>query len=156
MFKRFVLCLLVPFLFSSCGESVYLDMSGVHCELDKITASYQKDENITLSYYGSFGDSSDTGSVGMYFCVYKIIEGERESLQKITFESDKVSAYHGYDGEYYVDIKKNEKLTEFYDSIILSISKAGNYELLIGIDGYSEKHPYGGLKDFTFPIRITE
>lgn len=96
MFKRFILFLLVSILFISCPE-FYLDMSGVHCELDKET--YQKNENITLSYDGSFKDSSDIGSVGMYFCVHK--EGERWSLQELTFpEPDSQRFVSEYESSY--------------------------------------------------------
>lgn len=156
MFKRFILCLLVSIIFISCPNS-FIDIIDVHCELDKET--YQKNEPITLSYYGSFKDSSDIGSVGMYFCVHK--EGERWSLQELTFpESDKhspVSTYLGRECEYHVKIKDNEKLTEFNDSIILSIQEAGNYELLIVIEGHSKRTLYdGNTQAFTFPITITE
>lgn len=157
MFKRFVLCLLVPFLFSSC-EDPYLDMN-VYCELDKLTATYEKDEPITVSYYGSFGDSSDIGSLRILFYVYKITEGKSEKYQKLNFpESDSLYFvyYNDNDGSYYVDIKEDEKMTDFDDSTVLIISEAGNYELSIAITGSSEKHPHTSLEDFTFPIKITE
>lgn len=142
--------LLIPFL--GC-KSVYLDMSNVHCNLDKST--FQKNENITIYYDGSFEDSSDIGSLRIDFHVYKMNGKERGDIQILNYpDSDIPSSYD--EGLYYVIIKNNEEMTSFKNSITFFISDAGKYELVIHIDGATRKHYYPSGQTFTFPITVTE
>lgn len=98
MFKRFILCLLVSIIFISCPNS-FIDIIDVHCELDKET--YQKNEPITLSYYGSFEGSSDIGSLRIDFHVYKIEGQLRKDLQELTFpEPDSQRFVSEYESSY--------------------------------------------------------
>ena len=59
-------------------------------------------------------------------------------------------------GSYYVVIKEDEAMTDIDGTIVFSIDKPGEYELVIDIEGSTYKHPYGGLARFAFPITITE
>lgn len=155
MFKiRYVLCLLVPLLFISC-EKESLDTDDFHCKLDKEHWQYQKGENITLFYDGRFDDIPDIGSFKIDFHVYNTVDGSPVDIQKLTFpDSSPVSSY--YDGEYYVIVKENEKLTDFKDKIVFSISEHGNYSMRIYMRGSTKNHAYYCNRVFGFPITVTE
>ena len=154
---KFIFLSLISFFFLSC-ESVYLDLNNVHCNLDK--ATYVQEENIILNYYGSFEDSNDIGNLRIDFVIFKLINGERddENLADIEFPEtgnpENISSFSK--GSYYVYIKKNEKMTDFNNSVIFSIKESGEYELVVGIRGSTSKHPYDNVQVFTFPITITE
>ncbi len=148
---KYILFLLIAFLFSSCGE-IFLDLSDVHCELDKST--YAVNEPITLSYYGSFEDSSAIGSLMFYFYV----SGE-EGIQILTFYDDYQPGLTTDvdDGSYYTVIKECEKMTSFEDKIIFSISEVGTYKMVVHFTGStSEPNHLSGCYTFTLPITITE
>ena len=149
---KYIFLLLISLLFLSC-ESVYLDMSNVHCKIDKST--YQKDENITISYDGSFKDSSDIGSLTIDFHVYRMNGEERGEIQNLNFPNSYTPLIYD-EGLYYEIIKENESMTSFIDTIIFSIPDVGKYELLIRINGVTKKHYYSSIEIFTFPITITE
>ena len=149
---RYIFFLLVSFLFFSC-ESVYLDMSNVHCKLDK--ATYKKDEIITISYDGSFKDSSETGSLTIDISAYKMIDEEKGEVQILNFPDSDIPSYC-YDKDYYFKIKENDEMTSFIGSIQFSISEVGKYDLVVCFYGQTPKHYYGGDQTFTFPITITE
>lgn len=152
---KYILIMIVSFFFLSC-ESVYLDMNDVHCRLDKST--YKKDEPITISYDGSFKDSSETGLLRLYFNAYKIIDEKREGLQILSFSpSDTPYFSSGYDnGMYYFIIKENEKMTDYNGAVHFFIPEEGRYDLVVWMYGHTPKHYYGGTQYFTFPITITE
>lgn len=149
--------LLILIFFSSC-ESVYLDMTNVHCELDK--TEYQENEPISISFSGYFEDSKDQGNLRIDFIVYRLIDGKRDekNISPINLSDYKnpenISTFD--DGFYYLYIKNDDAMTEFNDSIIFSISDIGEYELLVNINGSTDKYPYGGSKFFNFPITITQ
>lgn len=159
LFKRFILFLLVSILFISCPDP-YFDMSSVHCELDKET--YKKDEYIKLTCYGDFDEHDEVKAVYIHLHIYKEIN---DIYKHVSADDFTIKSYGNFVEDtnrpnvigylvYY--IKKDEKLTEFNDSIILSISKGGNYRLEIRMEGESDKYQYGGTKFFTFPITITD
>ena len=154
---KFIFLSLISLFFLSC-ESVYLDLNNVHCNLNK--ATYVKEENIILNYYGSFEDSNDIGNLRIDFLVFKLINGERdeENLADIKFSAtgnpENILSFSK--GSYYVYIKENDKMTSFNNSIIFSIKESGEYELVVGIRGCTKKHPYEDVQIFTLPITITE
>ena len=150
----FIFTYLITFLLWGCKD-VYLDMNNVHCKLDKDT--YEKNENITLTYYGYFEDNNDIGDLRIEFTVYKLINGEKEfeNFIEVDFENpENISSFS--EGLYYVTIKENEEMNSFQDSIVFSIHEPGDYELSVEISGSTYNHPYGGIQDFSFPITITE
>ncbi len=84
MLKR-LMAVLIPFLFLSC-ESPFVDMSAVSCTLDKET--YKKGEDIFLRCRGSFEpkDEQYEGYVRLTFWVFKLIDGEIDSENYISYQ----------------------------------------------------------------------
>ena len=151
---KYILFLLIAFLFSSCGE-IFLDLSDVHYELDKST--YAVNEPITLSYYGSFEDSSAIGYIKFYFTVSKL--NEDEGCKVLKFADDYTPGFvTGVDDGHYFDvIKDSEKMTSFREKITFSISEVGTYKMVVHFTGStSEPNHLSGCYTFTLPITITE
>ena len=151
---KYILFLLISFLFSSCGE-IFLDLSDVHYELDKST--YAVNEPITLSYYGSFEDSSAIGYIKFYFTVSKL--NEDEGCKVLKFADDYTPGFvTGVDDGHYFDvIKDSEKMTSFREKITFSIDEPGKYNLAIYLTGStSSPNHQRGSQMFSFHITITE
>ncbi|MDY4901778.1 MAG: hypothetical protein SO116_02780 [Treponema sp.] len=148
---RYVLFLLVPFIFLGCPILYSDDDNDFYFTYEVEKTEYKKDESITLNYQCNFKD--DDTEFRIFFSSYKIIDDnlDYEYLPAIHFEQPENISPFG-NRLYYINIKRNENVTSLKDSIVFSISEPGTYRINVQLD----KCTKGVLDGYSTFITITE
>jgi len=155
MKKKNLLIMLIPFLFLSC-ESVYFDMNGVNCSINKNI--FEKDENIVLNFDGHF-DRNDIGYCRISFFVHEIINGEKD--KEYFSEFTIIDSYNLLDEEidewgYSAFIIKDSKMVDFNNTLSFKMNKPGTYMIEVDLDGATEKQYRRVIKNFDFLFTVNE
>ena len=149
--------LLLCFVLLSCGNA-FLDVTNISCSIDK--DSYKINEGIEISFYGDFLEDVGSGDLIIDLEIYKIENEEVDYMTDVSvdiLDSGSLSNEARIISEkFYAYIYKKQKFTSFNDKIKISLSEKGDYLMNVSISGYTNKHPYGGSKEFNYKITVTE
>ena len=152
-----IIFLILSFIFCSCGNA-FLDVTNISCSIDK--DSYKINEGIEISFYGDFLEDVGSGDLIIDLEIYKIENEEVDYMTDVSvdiLDSGSLSNEARIISEkFYAYIYKKQKFTSFNDKIKISLSEKGDYLMNVSIGGYTNKHPYGGSKEFNYIITVTE
>ncbi len=122
--------------------------------------SYKVDDSIVVSFKGTFLKEVGFGDLVLHLDLFK---KENESInysETVSFdilECDSLDKMGEFRNEQFVlYLFKDSQLTDFNNKIKIRISDVGDYVLIVSYWGATDKHPYGGNKDYTFNFSVAD
>lgn len=145
-------------LFISCGE-IYINMNNIKYTIEK--DEYIVNEEIKINFKGSF--LPDDEVLGIWIDISLFNNDDENAEMKIINRNGEVINWDDEDCRYYFPtVEKNyfqyfvdkKNMTEFDESISISIPNEGECELILSIRAESLVRYKGGISDYRKKILI--